>query len=216
MDDIQRLAWNLVSWVRQRLYMLGIVDLGYDKSGRPVAMRLTRTGARLLGVVDGSPEGAPLVGSLIVTPDFEVVLFPTGDDGELIHDLDRFCVREKPGGLLRFRVTERSIQRALSEGMYLRRIVHTLEQHSRTPVPQNVLYSIRDWAARAGVMQLSADYVVTADDVDLMARFKADPGVRSLMREGMDEMRVRLRAGATLRRTQSLLRELGYLVEIDE
>jgi len=36
MDDIQRLAWHLVTWVKQRLYLLGLVDLGYDKSGRPV------------------------------------------------------------------------------------------------------------------------------------------------------------------------------------
>lgn len=216
MDDIQRLAWNLVSWVRQRLYLLGIVDLGYDKSGRPVAMRLTRTGARLLGVLDGSPEGAPLVGSLVVTPDFEVVLFPTGDDGELIHDLDRFCTREKIGSVMHFRVSERSIQRALAEGMYLKRIVTTLEQHSRTPVPQNVLYSIRDWAVRAGVMHLADDYVVSADDVELVARFSADPGVRPFVRHALDEKRVKLASTSTLRRTQSLLRELGYLVEIDE
>jgi hypothetical protein len=216
MDDIQRLAWNLVSWVRQRLYLLGIVDLGYDKSGRPVAMRLTKTGARCLGVVDGTPECAPLVGNLVVTPDFEVVLFPTGDDGPLIHDLDRFCTREKLESLMHFRISERSIQRALSEGMFLRRIVHTLEQHSRTPVPQNVLYSIRDWASSAGVMQLSNEYVITADDAELVTRFKNDPGVRPLVRDTLDDRRVRLRAGSTVRRTQSLLRELGYLVEIDE
>jgi hypothetical protein len=202
--------------VRQRLYLLGIVDLGYDKSGRPVAMRLTRTGARLLGVLDGSPEGAPRIGSLVVTPDFEVVLFPTGDDGELIHDLDRFCVRESQGSVIHFRVNERSIQRALSEGMYLRRIVTTLEQHSRTPVPQNVLYSVRDWAVRAGVMHMADDFVVTGEDADAMAKFRSDPGVKPLVREVLDDKRVRLTSHSTLRRTQSLLRELGHLVEIDE
>jgi len=216
MDDIQRLAWHLVTWVRTRLYLLGIVDLGYDKSGRPVAVRLTRIGARLLGVVDGTPETGPSVGSLIVTPDFEVVLFPTGDDGELIHDLDRFCTRDKQGGVMSFRISERSVQRALHEGMYLKRILATLERHSRTPVPQNVLFSVRDWAAQAGCMHLGPDYVVSADDQDLVARFRGDPGVKPLVRETLDERRTRLRAVSTLRRTQSLLRELGYLVELDE
>lgn len=216
MDDIQRLAWHLVTWVKQRLYLLGLVDLGYDKSGRPVAMRLTRIGARLLGVVDGAPETAAAVGSLIVTPDFEVVLFPTGDDGELIHDLDRFCTRDKQGGVMSFRISERSVQRALHEGMYLKRVLATLERHSRTPVPQNVLFSVRDWAAQAGCMHLGPDYVVSADDADLVTRFRGDPGVRPLVRENLDERRTRLRAVSTLRRTQSLLRELGYLVEIDE
>ena len=216
MEDVQRLAWNLVTWVRQRLYLLGLVDLGYDRTGRPVAMRLTRVGARLLGAVDGSPEGAPTIGSLIVTPDFEVVLFPTGDDGELIHDLDRFCAREAAGNLLRFRISERSVHRALTEGMFLKRIVATLESHSRTPVPRNVLYSIRDWAVRAGLMQLAPDFVVRAEDPELLRRFQADPGVRPLLREALDEHRVRLKSSGTVRRTQSLLRELGYLVEIEE
>ncbi|MBK7641802.1 MAG: helicase-associated domain-containing protein [Planctomycetes bacterium] len=143
-EDVQRMAWNIVSWVRHRLYLLGIVDLGYDKPGRPVAMRLTRIGARLLGVTDDAPEGEPRVGTLVVTPDFEVVLFPTGDDAELVHDLDRFCKRGAGGAVMHFRIDERSVHRALSEGMFLRRILNTLELHSRTPVPQNVLYSIRD------------------------------------------------------------------------
>lgn len=216
LEDIQRMAWNLVAWVRQRLHILGIVDLGYDKAGRPVAMRLTRTGARVLGVVDGTPEGAPLVGSLVVTPDFEIVLFPTGDDGELIHDLDRFCARAKQASVMHFRISEKSVHRALTEGMYLRRILSVLEGHSRTPVPQNVLYSIRDWAVRAGMLTLTPDYVVRGENPDLVRRFQHDPGVRPFLRQALDEQRVALKTSATLRRTQSLLRELGYLVELDE
>ncbi len=216
MEDIQRMAWNLAGWMRQRLHVLGVVDLGYDKAGRPVALRLTRIGARLLGVLDGSPEGAPMVGSLVVTPDFEVVMFPTGDDAELVHDLDRFCMREKLGSVFHFRVSEKSVHRALTEGMFLKRIVHTLENHSRTPVPQNVLFSIRDWASQAGLMHLASDHTVTAGSVEHMKRFQQDPGVKPLVREVMDERRTRLKSNATLRRTQSLLRELGYLVEIDE
>jgi len=215
-EDVQRMAWNLVSWVRHRLYLLGIVDLGYDKSGRPVAMRLTRIGARLLGISDSAPEAAPRVGTLVVTPDFEVVLFPTGDDGELVHDLDRFCTRGASGAVMHFRIDDRSVHRALSEGMFLRRILNTLENHSRTPVPQNVLYSIRDWAQQAGLMQLGTDYVVRTEDTELLRRFQADPGVKPLLAQALTERALRLKPGATLRRLQSLLRDLGYLVELDE
>ena len=95
--DLQRLAWNLVSWVRTRLFLLGLVDLGYDSSGHPVAMRLTPTGARLFGAVNTQEDGAAMMGNLIVTPDFEVVMFSSGDDGELVHDLDRFCHRITSG-----------------------------------------------------------------------------------------------------------------------
>jgi hypothetical protein len=216
MEDVQRLAWNLAAWVRQRLHLLGLIDLGYDKSGRPVALRLTRIGARLLGVLEDGAVAPQTAGSLVVTPDFEVVLFPTGDDGELIHDLDRFCLREKQESVLHFQITERTVNRALSEGMFLKRIVGTLENHSRTPVPQNVLYSIRDWASQAGLLRLTTDYLVRAEDPDTARRFQSDPGVKPVLSAVIDDRTVRLKSNSTPRRMQSLLRELGYLVELEE
>lgn len=216
MEDSQRLAWNLVRWVRQRLYLLGLVDLGYDSSDRPVAMRLTRNGARLLGVVDGHPDVGVGLGSLIVTPDFEVVLFPTGDDGELVHDLDRFCERERAGETLQFKLLERTVQRALSEGMQFHRMLATLRNHSRTPVPQNVVYSIRDWANRAGLLTLDAQGVLRAEDAAAMERFLHDPAARAHVREERDERTAQLKMRYAPRRTMTVLRDLGFLVELAE
>ncbi|MFT7486079.1 MAG: hypothetical protein ACI9F9_001932 [Candidatus Paceibacteria bacterium] len=214
-EDLQRLAWNLVGWVRKRLYLLGMVDLGYDGHARPVAMRLTRLGARVLGMETES-EGLTGVGNLIVTPDFEVVMFPTGDDGALIHDLDRFCKRDKKGDLPRFKILERGVQRALSEGMLLGRILSTLVDHSRTPVPQNVLFSIGDWASRAGLLQLASDHHVRTDNRDVMQAFLADPGVRPFISKVVDQNLVRLKSNATPKRMASVLRELGFLVELSD
>ncbi len=214
-EDLQRLAWNLVGWVRRRLYLLGLVDLGYDGHGRPVAMRLTRTGARLLGVVAESSEVPAAIGNLIVTPDFEVVLFSTGDDAELVHDLDRFCTRDRNGQLVHFRITEKGVQRALAEGMFLARIEGTLVQNSRTPVPQNVLYTIRDWAARAGLMRLRRDGTLTCDDADAFERLVGDPGVKPHLSKVVDDRTVKLKGRSTALRLQSLLRELGFLVELE-
>ena len=215
MEDLQRLAWNLVSWVRKRLYLLGIVDLGYDGHNRPVAMRLTRMGAKMLGITAEHEESAG-IGNLVVTPDFEVVLFPTGDDAELVHDLDRFCTREKNGHLVHFRILEKGVHRALAEGMFLRRILSTLVQNSRTPVPQNVLYSIRDWAAQAGLLQLSSKFEVQCDNPEVLARFQSDPGVRPYISRAIDERHLKLKSKATPKRLQSLLRDLGFLVELAE
>lgn len=215
MEDLQRLAWNLVGWVRKRLYLLGIVDLGYDGHNRPVAMRLTRMGAKMLGIAAEHEESAG-IGNLVVTPDFEVVLFPTGDDAELVHDLDRFCTREKNGHLVHFRILEKGVHRALAEGMFLRRILSTLVQNSRTPVPQNVLYSIRDWAAQAGLLQLSSNFEVQSDNQEVLARFQSDPGVRPYISREIDGRHLKLKSKATPKRLQSLLRDLGFLVELAE
>lgn len=215
MEDPQRLAWNLAKWVRSRMYLLGLVDLGYDASDRPVALRLTKVGARLLGAVDGAPQLSPSIGSLIVTPDFEVVLFPTGDDAELVHELDRFAVRERQGETLHFRLNEKSVQRALSEGMYLSRILATLRGQSRTPVPQNVLYSVRDWGSRAGLMLLDERGVLRCDDEATIKRFQQDAGAKQYIREVLDDKRLQLKMRYTTKRTQALLRDLGYLVEAE-
>jgi len=214
-EDLQRLAWNLVNWVRKRLYLLGLVDLGYDSHSRPVAVRLTTLGARQLGISADHEESAA-VGNLVITPDYEVVLFPTGDDAELVHDLDRFCKREKNGHLVHFRILEKGVHRALAEGMHLRRILSILEENSRTPVPQNVLYSIRDWASHAGLLLLTGDFEVCCDNTDVLARFASDAGVRPYVAHEVDERTVKLKAGLSLEQLQAELRELGFLVELGE
>ena len=214
MEDPQRLAWNLVKWVRQRLYLLGLVDLGYDGAQRPVAMRLTQAAAKIFGLDPVGPVAPGGVGSLIVTPDFEVVLFPTGDDAELIHDLDRFCTREKRGQVLHFRVTQDGIRRALRDGMGLDDIQRVLERHSRTPVPQNVVFSIRDWALAGGLLRLSEDLVLTSGEPEVLRRFQQDAGARKYVMEVLDETSLQLKGRVTAKRLRSLLRELGYLVEL--
>jgi len=214
LEDPQRLAWNLIRWARERLYLLGVIDLGYDKAGRPVAMRLTHAGARLLGFEAAGGPGA--AGSLVVTPDFEVVLFPTGDDGELIHALDRFCAREKQDSLLHFRISQESVERALRGGMGLVELTGVLEAHSRTPVPQNVAFSLRDWAVRAGLMRLGPQLVLSCEEPEVLRRFCQDAGTRRHLAEIVDERTVRLKGRVTPRRMQALLRELGYIVELVE
>jgi hypothetical protein len=213
LEDPQRLAWNLIRWARERLYLLGLIDLGYDRAGRPVAMRLTPLGARLLGAT-APAEGAPALQSLVVTPDFEVVLFPTGDDGELIHALDRFCAREKQDSLLHFRITQDGVVRALRGGIGLGDLLRILERHARAPLPQNVAFSIKDWALRAGLMRLYPNLRLVCEEPDVLRRFCQDPGTRRHVAEVLDECTVRLRGRATPLRMQALLRDLGYIVEL--
>jgi hypothetical protein len=213
-EDLQRLAWNLVGWVRKRLYLLGIVDLGYDGHGRPVAMRLTRMGAKMFGMAVGQDEEGCGIGNLVVTPDFEVVMFPTGDDSELMHDLDRFSKREKSDELVHFKILEKGVKRALSEGMFLGRILATLEQNSRTPVPQNVIYTIRDWASHAGLLQLDKKLELCGSNVSVMTRFVGDPGIRPYLSKVISDNQVQLKTKFTPKRMQVLLRDLGFLVEL--
>jgi hypothetical protein len=42
LEDPQRLAWNLIKWTRERLHLLGLIDLGYDRAGAGDHPRLRR------------------------------------------------------------------------------------------------------------------------------------------------------------------------------
>ena len=216
-EDLQRLAWSLVSWVRKRLYLLGIVDLGYDAAGHPVAMRLTRIGAKVLGMDDPGSDDVAL-GRLIVTPDMEVMLFPdpAADDATLTHDLDRFADRVRDGAMRQFKLSDKSVHRGLVEGMTLGRMVSVLTLNARTPVPQNVLMSMRGWALNAGLMILDKNHIVHAEDPALLARFSRDAGVRPFIRTTLDDRSVQLKTKTSRARYRTLFRDLQYLVEVDE
>lgn len=214
-EDLQRLAWNLVGWVRKRLYLLGLVDLGYDSKGHPVAMRLSRSGARVLGI-DTPEEETFGIGRLVVTPDFEVVLFSDGDDAVLTHDLDRFTERTKDGALRQFRINEKSVHRGLVEGMTLSKMREILTLNARTPVPRNVLQSISDWAAKSGLLLLGADHVLRAQDEGILGRFARDAGVRPFIKGKVNGNALQLKSKASLARYRTLFRDLGYLIELEE
>ena len=98
--------------------------------------------------------------------------------------------------------------------MPLDEIQKLLELHSRTPMPQNVRFSIRDWALRAGLMRLSPDMVLVCEAVDVLKQFHQDPGTRRYVARRIDERSIKLKGKITPKRLQSLLRELGYLVEL--
>lgn len=149
--DTQSLAWNLFVWIRKRLYVLGILDLGYDEVGRATAIRLTQLGADLLEMMPGRElSGA---GHLVINSDFEVVLFPDINSHQLIYRLDQFCDREMADRLIHFRITPESLRRGLEEGVSLESILELLTERSRTPIPQNVDFSLHSWSREVGSQQ---------------------------------------------------------------
>jgi hypothetical protein len=100
--------------------------------------------------------------------------------------------------------------------MGLKHLLGALASHSRTPVPKNVEVSIRDWAHAEGLLSLSETLVLSAQEPESLARFLRDPGTRRYVGESFGERSVQLRGRVTPRRMQSLLRELGFLIELGD
>ena len=147
-ESLQQMCWNLLVWVKKRLFPLGLVDVGMHQ-GRVTALRLSRLGAELL---DAEPPGK--VGgtrsSVIVQPDFEVLVFPGDDVHDVVHVFDRFAHRTKSDHVHQFRIDEASVRagrRRRHDGKA--QIVQELTDRARMPIPQNVLYSLEEWARQA-------------------------------------------------------------------
>jgi hypothetical protein len=128
------------------------------------------------------------------------VLFPTGDDGELIHALDRFCTREKEGSLLHFRITQDGVVRALRGGLgstdLLRR--RRVPRAHAGPAERGVL--AQGLGLRAGLMRLAPEPAATCRGAGRAAALPARTRARAgHLAEVLDARTVRLKGRVTPR-----------------
>jgi len=211
LEDLQQMSWSLLAWVRRRLALLGVVDLGLDAVGRPAAIRLSRLGAKLLGVLQ---PGALKVGQshLVVNPDFEVVLLPEGDEFEMVHALDRFCERRRHEVLYHYELTEESVRRGLQDGLALSEIVEWLTARSRAGLPQNVVYSLREWGARAGVVVFDGA-TLSCKSAEVVDRLAGDARLAPFLRERPAPTAFTLKPGVAREELARVLRDLGLFLD---
>jgi hypothetical protein len=67
---------------------------------------------------------------------------------------------EQVGRASRFIFTRESLQRAIAAGSTIDGIVRFLETHSNKTLPQNVIYTLRDWARQSQASQVGAANLV--------------------------------------------------------
>lgn len=152
MMDIQQMANALFQWMRSRFFLLGLVDMGYH-GGKVNTMMLNPLGAKALGI-EVPDKSALKQKPLIVNPDFEIILFQDGDNYDLITRMDRFAERTKSDNAYHYKVTVSTVEKAVAEGMTVSDILTLLSENSRVGIPQNVIYSIREWAEKVKFAQI--------------------------------------------------------------
>ncbi len=210
LEDTQKLAWHLFHWVRKRLHLLGIVDIGC-KDGHPVALRLSDLGASLLAGPAQAAEGAR--SSLVINPDFEILLFPESDAYELVHTLDRFATRTGSDRLYRFQLDERSVSRGLADGIGIGEILEVLTDRCRAAMPQNVLFSLRDWADRAGALTLKGERELHARRKDTLDRLLEHARVREWTEARSEDCSLRIKDEVAVEDFCAMARDLGFPIE---
>lgn len=151
---------ELASFASEGLALAGVVSV-HKEDDEARAVRLTRLGAAALGL-PVAPEGGEDDGALIVTADFEIVLFPEAGGIDLVHEVGRFAKREKADYSLHYRLTERTIQEAVASGLTAEDICATLRRHGRHEIPQNVEHSIRNWGSQVQVLSSRRTLILRA------------------------------------------------------
>ena len=143
-ESLQQMAWNLLAWIKKRLFPLGLIDVG-TAGGRVTALRLSRLGAELLEAEPAGKVGGTRT-SIIVQPDFEILVFPGDDVHEVLHLFDRFAQRTKSDVVHQFTLDRDHFEAGIADGLSGAAIVQELTDRARAPLPQNVLYSLEEWA----------------------------------------------------------------------
>ncbi|MFN3240409.1 MAG: helicase-associated domain-containing protein [Planctomycetota bacterium] len=143
-ESLQQMAWNLLIWIKKRLFPLGLVDVAMT-GGRVTALRLSQLGAELLDAEPATKVGGTRC-SVIVQPDFEILVFPGDDVHDVLHLFDRFATRTKSDHVYQFTIDRESVEAGIEDGLTGAQIVQELTDRARAPLPQNVLYSLEDWS----------------------------------------------------------------------
>lgn len=188
------------------LFALGLVEVAL-RGQEPVAVRLSRLGRRVLLDERGTPpeQSRPLV----VNPDFEMLLLPEGEVEELLHALDRIALRTRTGEVVQLRLARERVELAAASGTTAEEMLATLERHSRAPLPQNVAYSLREWAGNVRTASLARGILFTASDPKVIETLRHHPTLGACVAKVMDERTLFLHERALERQIAQELRTLG-------
>lgn len=211
MRDPHQLAMALTTWARERLFLFGIIDLA-ESDGKVSALRLNPLGAKALGLeMPAGEEMAPA--PLVVNPDFEIILFPDGHSYDLITELDRFAERRSSDSAYRYKLTEASIEKAVAEGLEPASILRTLSEHCRVEVPQNVIYSIGQWAGKVKFVSQTVVSLVRGRTKEVIDRILHDERLRPHVLERLSPTALIVSRALPRNELAALLETLGVFLD---
>ena len=162
------------------LFWLGILRFGVDKQGTPVAIGISKLGQSLLKGTKGASAFSSS-NELFVQPNFEV-LAPREFDFKLRFKLEQFADLSKIDQMMIYKIQRDSVYRALDNGVEKKAIVSFLQGHSKTGLPQNVAYSIDEWARNYGRVFFQDAFLLRTTDQGIASEIKANPMLRRFIK----------------------------------
>jgi hypothetical protein len=218
-----RAHWNetdgeiITGMFRSTLYDLGMVALGYDREVVPAAgelvnpdsFMLTELGAEVLaGEQSASQMLSPR--ALVVQPNFQVLLMEPYMPA--IYWLVRFASLEQMGRVSRFTLTREALHRGMADGTPIEDVLRFLQTHSQKSLPQNVIYTLRDWARQSQTREAPQPRVMLLEvsDEALASELVTSPKLRAFRLRRVGPKVVAVPPETSLGDLHRTLTRLGY------
>ncbi len=150
-------------------------------------VRLSPIGRWLISGEPSPPAAEHFPQTLLVQPNFEVLVFRQGLTPDLIADLTNFARWKSHGAACQMELGADRVYRGLESGLDLEDIVRLLQQHGMRPIPENVLDALRTWANKRERIVIYSDVVII--------EFATSADMEEATRRGLVEVRLNDRLG---------------------
>ena len=164
------------------LAVLAFLGMVHVRLGQPVpeavpiaAVSLTPLGRHLLNQKTSAlPALSKTEASdeLIVQPNYEIMI-PKGFDLKLRFQLERFADVIRTDQMVTYQISKASIYRGIESGLDEKAMLTFVEGHSRRSVPQNIVYSISEWAESCGQIQFMNVFLMCTETETLAQELSA-------------------------------------------
>lgn len=162
------------------LLFLGAVALGGPGPDNFTVLRATALGRTVL---KGEKQGfsASVERSFSLQPNYEVMV-PRNIDPLIRWGLEEMAVPEKTDQMMVYRISRNSICQAFKHGRTDEDIISFLSRHTKQRLPQNVEYSIRDWAREYGRIFFLDAFLLRCDSDSLAGQIKGSKKIGPFIR----------------------------------
>jgi hypothetical protein len=169
-----RIERNLIN----PLEYLGVVQISRVKNATLV--RSTDVGKALIGISEWPPE--TFDESFYVQSNFEI-LVPCTMSPQILWNLDGFAELQKSDQMMVYKINKNSVYRALLHNYTPATINGFLEKYSKTPIAQNITYSISQWGTSYGRIEFQEAILLKCDTKELAEELTMSPKIRPFIKE---------------------------------
>jgi len=185
------------------LSAMGIVDIGicekedcdyrYIQYYSVKYFRLTSLGAYVLGITDDyTGEAMQEDSGFLIQPNYEIVI--AAGNMQDVHEfyLDSFAEKISAGSVSVYKLSFKSIIKALDRNISVKNIITYLEEYASQPIPENVLLTLQEWERESKRIKIRTVKILETDDLYLLEELKSYKTIRN-----------------------NVVNELPYAIEID-